>query len=86
MEEVRDSTHHFENLKIKYSLCLLYVPEGNQVDNKEKYLFIEGAQLVDEEVLKGLKYHHFAIRNEIMGIGKAHQCFLKDSQILCTYV
>lgn len=65
MEEVRDSTHHFENLKIKYSFCLLYVPEGNQVDNKEKYLSIEGAQLVDEEVLKGLKYHHFATPKEI---------------------
>ena len=65
MEEVRDSTHHFENLKMKYSFCLLYVPEGNQVYNKEKYLSIEGAQLVDEEVLKGLKYHHFATPKEI---------------------
>ena len=65
MEEVRNSTHHFENLKMKYSFCLLYVPEGNQVDNKEKYLSIEGAQLVDEEVLKGLKYHHFATPKEI---------------------
>ena len=66
MEEVRDSTHHFENLKIKYSFCLLFVPEGNQVDNKEKYLSIEGAQLVDEEVLKGLKYHHFANLNDLI--------------------
>ena len=32
------------------------------------------------------KIQPFAILSEIMGIGKAHQCFLKDSQILCTYV
>lgn len=39
---------------------------------------------IHKEVI--IKYHHFAIRNEIMGIGKTHQCFLQDSQILCIYV
>ena len=68
MKEVRDSTHHFENLKIMYSFCLLYVPEGNQVDNKEKCLFTEVAQLVDEEVLKGLKDHHFATPKEMTAL------------------
>ena len=78
MEEARDSTHHFENLKIKYSFCLLYIPEGNQVDNKEKFLFIEVFQLVDEEVLIGLKYHHFATPKEILDLRNNYQWLLKS--------
>lgn len=47
-------------------------PQSNQIVDEGTFLLIEVLQLIHEEVLMKLEYHHFATPNELMDLGNDH--------------